>query len=299
MIIHHVDPGWIDSRQAGKIQPSAVTNLAHIFEAEPESDPWPTKEELRETHEEIDAHLQDTVNPHFVTTAQIGAATKDELDAHLQDTVNPHFVTAAQIGAATKDELGQPNGICDLDDNGLIPAARLPAYVDNIDEFDTLDDFPAAGAKDVIYVDASSNKTYRWSGTDYVEIAKSPGTTDEVIEGVVNKYFTPDRVRDTLLAGLVTSINAALVEDDDMLAAFGKIQAHLTALDNGKAALASPSFTGAPTAQTAAAETNNTQLATTAFVKTALAGAVTYGTDDLTAGTSALATGAIYLRYEE
>ena len=36
------------------------------------------------------------------------------------------------------------------------------------------------------------------------------------------------------------------------------------------APLASPAFTGTPTAPTAAAETNTTQVATTAFVKTAV-----------------------------
>lgn len=44
-----------------------------------------------------------------------------------------------------------------------------------------------------------------------------------------------------------------------------------TALD-AKANLASPTFTGTPKAPTAAASTNNTQIATTAFVKTAVNG---------------------------
>ena len=42
-----------------------------------------------------------------------------------------------------------------------------------------------------------------------------------------------------------------------------------------KAALGSPSLTGIPTAPTAAAGTNTTQLATTAFVQTAIANAIT------------------------
>lgn len=39
---------------------------------------------------------------------------------------------------------------------------------------------------------------------------------------------------------------------------------------NSKANTASPTFTGTPKAPTAAASTNNTQIATTAFVKTAI-----------------------------
>ena len=67
---------------------------------------------------------------------------------------------------------------------------------------------------------------------------------------------------------------------------------------SSKANLASPTFTGTPAAPTAAAGTNTTQIATTAFVNTALTNKITYGTTDLTAGTSALATGVIYLMYE-
>lgn len=63
----------------------------------------------------------------------------------------------------------------------------------------------------------------------------------------------------------------------------------------------SPAFTGTPTAPTASAGTNTTQIATTAFVQTAVAGAggatITYGNTDLTAGTSPLATGTFYAYY--
>ena len=45
---------------------------------------------------------------------------------------------------------------------------------------------------------------------------------------------------------------------------------HVHPSDTSRAALASPAFTGTPTAPTAAAGTNNTQVATTAFVKTAI-----------------------------
>ena len=69
-------------------------------------------------------------------------------------------------------------------------------------------------------------------------------------------------------------------------------------LDSSKADKASPTFTGTPTAPTATAGTNTTQIATTAFVNTALTNKITYGTSDLTAGTSPLATGVVYLMYE-
>lgn len=45
------------------------------------------------------------------------------------------------------------------------------------------------------------------------------------------------------------------------------IKTRLTNLENGKADLASPSFTGSPMAPTAATGTSNTQIATTKFVQ--------------------------------
>lgn len=67
---------------------------------------------------------------------------------------------------------------------------------------------------------------------------------------------------------------------------------------SSKANSASPSLTGTPTAPTATAGTNSTQIATTAFVQTALGNKLTYGDTDLTAGTSTLAEGVFYAYYE-
>ena len=51
---------------------------------------------------------------------------------------------------------------------------------------------------------------------------------------------------------------------------------------NAKANLASPTFTGTPSAPTAASGTNTTQIATTAFVKTAVSGAIADAVADIT-----------------
>lgn len=63
--------------------------------------------------------------------------------------------------------------------NGKIPAGQLPSFVDDVLEFSDLSSFPGAGddpapEQGKIYVDLNSNKTYRWSGSQYVEI--SPGS---------------------------------------------------------------------------------------------------------------------------
>lgn len=59
--------------------------------------------------------------------------------------------------------------------DGLIPAAYLPSYVDDVLEYSSVDTFPETGEAGKIYVDTTTNLTYRWTGTQYIEISKSLG----------------------------------------------------------------------------------------------------------------------------
>lgn len=56
---------------------------------------------------------------------------------------------------------------------GTIPSANLPSYVDDVVEGATTSDFPETGEAGKIYVATSTNKTYRWGGSSYVEISAS------------------------------------------------------------------------------------------------------------------------------
>lgn len=53
-------------------------------------------------------------------------------------------------------------------DKALIPSEYLPSYVDDVLEYDNKSSFPATGETGKIYVDKSTNLTYRWSGTTYI-----------------------------------------------------------------------------------------------------------------------------------
>lgn len=68
---------------------------------------------------------------------------------------------------------GQINGVAELDANGLVPSSQLPSYVDDVLEYATMSAFPVTGQSGKIYVDLSTNLTYRWSGSAYVEISPS------------------------------------------------------------------------------------------------------------------------------
>lgn len=98
---------------------------------------------------------------------------------------------------------GQANGVASLDGDGKVPSAQLPSYVD-----DVVDAYIVSGATALsagwlsatsggsaltpetgkIYVVLTSgeyqNKTYRWSGTTYVEISSAPGQATESTAGI-------------------------------------------------------------------------------------------------------------------
>lgn len=70
-------------------------------------------------------------------------------------------------------EKGEPGGVAELDDSGKVLSSQLPSYVDDVLEYNTLENFPETGESGKIYVAKDTNITYRWSGTGYVEVGPS------------------------------------------------------------------------------------------------------------------------------
>lgn len=91
-------------------------------------------------------------------------------------------VTVDAKGRATSGTTLSASDIPSLDaskiTSGVIDAARLPSYVDDVLEFANLAGFPATGETGKIYVALDTNKAYRWSGTVYVYITS--GAVDSV-----------------------------------------------------------------------------------------------------------------------
>jgi hypothetical protein len=96
--------------------------------------------------------------------------------------VQPAALTA---GLAGKADLTGPGG--------TVPSSQLPGFVDDVLEFANFVAFPATGETGKLYISLATNRQYRWSGTVYVEIIASAGSTDAVPEGSVNLYFTTAR----------------------------------------------------------------------------------------------------------
>ena len=81
--------------------------------------------------------------------------------------------TATEVGAISTSAKGAASGVAELDANGLVPTSQLPSYVDDVLEYNSRSSFPTTGETGKIYVDTSTNLTYRWGGSDYVEISPS------------------------------------------------------------------------------------------------------------------------------
>lgn len=138
--------------------------------------------------------------------------------------------TLSSLGGVAASELGV--SVATLV-NGTVPAAQLPSYVDDVLEFANLATFPNPGETGKIYIADDTNVQYRWSGTTYVALVASPGTSDAVLEGTTNLYFTQGRVRSTTLAGIAFTTSGAIVAADTVITAFGKLQAQITAFVPG------------------------------------------------------------------
>ncbi len=144
-----------------------------------------------------------------------------------------------------KTLIGAANGVAGLDNDGKVPTSQLPSYVD-----DVIDSYIVSGATALsagwlsatsggsaltpetgkIYVVLTAgqylNKTYRWSGSTYVEISAAPAQATESAAGIAaiatqaevtagtndTKFVTPLKLA-THISGMtkkITATNGAL-----------------------------------------------------------------------------------------
>lgn len=81
--------------------------------------------------------------------------------------------TPSELGLAASSDITTINTTlinkADLVD-GVVPANQLPSYVDDVLDYANLASFPVTGESGKVYVALDTNKTYRWSGSTYVQI---------------------------------------------------------------------------------------------------------------------------------
>ena len=166
---------------------------------------------------------------YLASTTQAGYV---QLNNTLTSTSDVQALTAAQgkVLHDTTEKLankGVANGYASLDASGLVPSSQLPSYVDDVLEFANLVGFPVTGEVGKIYIALDTNRSYRWSGTVYVDIT---GMVDSV-NGKVGAV--------ALMAGDIGSTAVGTVSATN-------VQAAIQELDTEKAPLDSPAFIGIP-----------------------------------------------------
>ena len=120
--------------------------------------------------------LSVATNSTSVSTAATSSAVKATYDLALAAIPNSKFGTA--LGVAT------------LDATGKIPSVQLPSYVDDVMEFATEFAFPNPGETGKLYVDLSSNKLFRWTGTTYVNISGGSEIADASLKLYTARSFS-------------------------------------------------------------------------------------------------------------
>lgn len=137
------------------------------------------------------------------TPTRLGVVKPDGTTVTVDDdgTIHAQDLTARADIATINGKVGANNGIATLDGGGKVPASQLPSYVDDVieayyyegafyeEDTHTTEITPESGK---IYVDLSTNKEYRWGGSEYAEISASlalgetSGTAYEGIKGKAN-----------------------------------------------------------------------------------------------------------------
>lgn len=164
-----------------------------------ETDPTVPSHVKSITSEDI-AYWNDKANMSDIPTSLPASDVKEWAKADKKPTY-----TASEVGALASTvthlsgdiaatEKGAASGVATLGTDGKIPSSQLPSYVDDVLEYSAKASFPKTGESGKIYVDTSNNKTYRWSGTTYVEISPSiviGTTTGTALDGKVgNDHIT-------------------------------------------------------------------------------------------------------------
>lgn len=165
-----------------------------------------------------------------------------DANGNLTDSGHKHsdYLTEHQdiSGKLNVSEKGAANGVAELDANGLVPSSQLPSYVDDVLEYASISLFPATGESGKIYVDTSTNITYRWSGSTYVAIG-----SDLALGETSSTAYRGDRGA-AAYAAAVTNVESTPTTGSNNLITSGGVKAALpglmtgaTSSDNGSAGL--------------------------------------------------------------
>lgn len=94
--------------------------------------------------------------------------------------------------------------------NLKIHQSFLPSYVDDVLEYSSINNFPSTGETGKIYVDTTSNKVYRWSGSTYIAISSNgDGTVTSVRVQGTSPIVSSQNTEQTTTLNTTISLAAA------------------------------------------------------------------------------------------
>ena len=144
-------------------------------------------------------HAQSLTDPQKAQAlSNIGAATAAQ-GALAATAVQPAGLSSYATTSALTTGLA---GKADLS-GGKVPSGQLPSFVDDVIEAANFAALPGTGETGKIYVTLDANKTYRWSGSAYVEISNGLDIASqaEAEAGTDNtKAMTPLRTAEAIAA---------------------------------------------------------------------------------------------------
>lgn len=112
-----------------------------------------------------------TANEGTITGIKMNGVSKGTSGiVDLGTVITSHQDISGKLNVSLK---GTANGLAELDSNGKVPSSQLPSYVDDVLEYSSKSVFPTTGESGKIYIDTTTNLSYRWGGTAYVEISPS------------------------------------------------------------------------------------------------------------------------------
>lgn len=143
-------------------------------------------------NDEIKAYEDTGVSVESAKEASEAAAAANEAAVRADQATNSAN-TAAEFAKQQGDyakaqgdrvlsEKGQPGGVAELDETGRVPSGQLPSFVDDVLEGTLIDETtfnnpttgkPYTPESGKIYLDTTTNKEYRWSGSKYAIISES------------------------------------------------------------------------------------------------------------------------------
>lgn len=147
--------------------------------------------------------------------------------------------TANEVGAVATSAVGSANGVASLDSNGLIPSSELPSYVDDVIEgyYNTTDGkfyeesaytTEITGTTGKIYVDLSTEKTYRWSGSAFVVIS------DTITLGTTSSTAFRGDYGDSLYINFGGKTVVTSIDNSNNIPTSGAVDTALAAKANGQ-----------------------------------------------------------------